>query len=128
MEDLDDVDDEDQPRVAYVDTEREGRLARYAAPDADASRGSHGAGPFAGGEAPPAPGEGRQTPGPADRIEGFLFHRNYYYLLLPAMIVAAFVSEPIGRGILLALLFVGALVTNLCWVGMMTLESKRDES
>ena len=58
MEDLDDVDDDDQPRVAYVDTEREGRLARYAAPDADASRGSHGAGPFAGGEAPPAPGGG----------------------------------------------------------------------
>lgn len=46
---MDDIDDEDdQPRVVYVDSEREGRLARYAAPNTqererDAAAGAGGA-------------------------------------------------------------------------------------
>jgi|AntAceMinimDraft_1070359.scaffolds.fasta_scaffold19679_1 hypothetical protein len=34
MDELDDPDEDDQPRVAYLDAEREGRLARYALPNA----------------------------------------------------------------------------------------------
>ena len=39
MEEYDDIDEDDQPRVAYVDVEREGRLARYAAPAGPARDG-----------------------------------------------------------------------------------------
>ena len=46
----DDIEDDldDQPRVVYVDPEREGRLARYAAPSAD-DGGGGGAGGAGGG-------------------------------------------------------------------------------